>query len=350
MARSRLGASARKSVGARTDVLQLLPAEARSLARKRRMPRWVAPMAATLTDERFSDPHWLFEPKFDGERCVAYRAADSVRLLSRNRLVLDAHYPEVVRAIQDQAATQFIVDGEVVAFAGGRTSFARLQRRMGRTDAGAARETGVMVYYYVFDLLYAGGYDLTRVPLRFRKAALRQLLTFDRRLRYTVHRNAAGEAAWREACANGLEGVIAKQRDSTYQHRRSRDWLKFKCVNEQEFVIGGYTEPAGAREGFGALLIGYHDDGDLVYAGKVGTGFGVATLHTLGARLEARERARSPFTRGAPQRARVHWVKPDLVAQIGFTEWTRDGQLRHPRFLGLRRDKEARDVGREQPT
>ncbi len=330
------------------DVVASLPAEARAKAKKRAMPRWVTPMAATLTDERFSDPRWLFEAKFDGERCVAYRSARSIRLSSRNRLVLNDHYPELVKAFANQPAMQFIVDGEVVAFAGGRTSFARLQRRMGRTDANAARETGVAVCFYAFDLVYANGYDLTRVPLRFRKAALRKLLAFNSRLRYTAHRNGEGEAAWSDACANHLEGIIAKNGDSTYQQRRSRDWLKFKCVNEQEFVIGGFTEPAGARARFGALLLGYHDDGKLVYAGKVGTGFDAATLDALGSRLRARERLRSPFGRGTPQRTRVHWVKPDLVAQIGFTEWTQDGQLRHPRFLGVRRDKSARDVKRER--
>ena len=331
------------------DAIAALPAAARARIRKRRMPRWIQPMAATLTEERFSDPDWLFEPKLDGERCLAFRHGRAVTLMSRNRLVLNAHYPELARAFAEQPVDSFIVDGEVVAFERGRPSFARLQKRMGQTDPDAARKTGVSVYFYAFDVPYAGGYDLAGVPLRYRKGVLKRLLTFGRRLRYTTHRNAAGEAAWRDACDSGLEGVIAKNASSTYQHARSPDWLKFKCVNEQEFVIGGFTDPAGARERFGALLVGYHDDGLFVYAGKVGTGFDSRTLRTLGDRLEARERERSPFTRGSPQRQHVHWVKPDLVAQIAFTEWTRDGQLRHPRFLGLRRDKPARDVVRERP-
>ena len=158
-----------------------------------------------------------------------------------------------------------------------------------------------------------------------------------------------GESAWRDACANGLEGVIAKRADAPYQHGRSRDWLKFKCVNEQELVIGGYTDPAGARRGFGALLLGYYEDGALTYAGKVGTGFDERTLKSLAARLASRRRSRPSFVRGRPPSRGVHWVRPDLVAQIGFTEWTRDGQLRHPRFLGLRRDKAATEVESERP-
>lgn len=185
--------------------------------------------------------------------------------------------------------------------------------------------------------------------MRYRKLVLRRLLTFKGRLRFTSHRTGAGEAYWQEECSKGLEGVIAKRADSTYQHKRSREWLKFKCVNEQEFVIGGYTDPRGARRGFGALLLGYYDDGKLTYAGKVGTGFDEQLLSDLAPRLESRERQRPAFERGEPPRRGVHWVKPDLVAQIGFTEWTRDGQLRHPRFQGLRRDKPAHEVVRERP-
>lgn len=333
------------------DPAQVLSEAARAKVKKRRMPRWVVPMAATLTEDRFSDPRWLFETKFDGERCLAFRKGRTVRLLSRNERPLNATYPELVAAFAGQATDSFIVDGEVVAFADGRPSFARLQQRMGLTDPATVQASRVAVYFYAFDVVYAAGCDVTQVALRDRKALLKRLLAFGGRLRYASHRNRDGEAAWREACERGLEGVIAKNGDSAYQHSRSPDWLKFKCVNEQEFVIGGYTEPAGARERFGALLVGYHEDGALVYAGKVGTGFTSTTLHTLGDRLETRARATSPFTRGEPQRGggRVHWVKPDLVAQIGFAEWTRDGQLRHPRFLGLRRDKAARDVVRERP-
>jgi DNA ligase D-like protein (predicted ligase) len=333
-----------------SDPLATLPEQARHKLVRRRQPRWVAPMLATLTDQRFSDPGWIFEPKFDGERCLVFRTGRAVRLMSRNRLALNARYPELEEALAAQDADDFIVDGEIVAFEGNRTSFARLQRRMQLRDAQRVRQSGVPVYYYAFDILHAAGHDLTALELRHRKAVLRRLLAFKGRLRFTSHRTGAGEAYWREACSRGLEGLIAKRADSPYQHRRSRDWLKFKCVNEQEFVIGGYTDPRGKRHGFGALLIGYYDGGQLTYAGKVGTGFDDRFLADLTPRLEARVRQRPTFERGEPPRGGVHWVKPDLVAQIGFTEWTRDGQLRHPRFLGLRRDKPAADVVRERPS
>jgi DNA ligase D-like protein (predicted ligase) len=332
------------------DPLAALPPEARSRLRKRPRPRWVPPMLATLTDDRFSDPRWIFEPKFDGVRCLVFRDRRGVRLLSRNKLSLDRQYPEIEEAFLAEPAGDYILDGEIVAFEGKRTSFARLQRRMQLRDPARAKRTGVAVYFYAFDVLYAGGFDLTRLTLLERKLVLRRVLSFNRRLRFTAHRVEAGEQAWRDACANGMEGVIAKRTDSPYEPGRSRHWLKFKCVNEQELVIGGYTEPAGARLGLGALLLGYYDDGALTYAGKVGTGFDERTLKSLASRLASRQRARSPFVRGKAPTRGVHWVRPDLVAQIGFAEWTRDGQLRHPRFLGLRRDKPAREVIRERPT
>ena len=218
-------------------------------------------MLATLTDDRFSDPRWIFEPKFDGVRCLVFRDRRGVRLLSRNKLSLNRQYPEIEEAFRAEPAGDYILDGEVVAFEGKRTSFARLQRRMQLRDPARAKRTGVAVYFYAFDIVYAGGFDLTRLPLLERKLVLRRVLSFNRRLRFTAHRVEDGEQAWRDACANGLEGVIAKRADSPYEHGRSRDWLKFKCVNEQELVIGGYTEPAGARVGLGALLLGYYDDG-----------------------------------------------------------------------------------------
>jgi bifunctional non-homologous end joining protein LigD len=217
-------------------------------------------------------------------------------------------------------------------------------------DRERARRSGVAVFLYLFDVLHADGYDLTGLTLRQRKSVLRSSLTFGGPLRLTAHRNTDGEAAFRAACEKGWEGVIAKRADSTYQHRRSRDWLKFKCINEQEFVIGGYTDPKGSRQAFGALLIGVYDDGELRFAGKVGTGFDDRALAALGNRLRALERERSPFADAPIPRAGVHWVEPRLVGQVGFTEWTRDGQLRHPRFLGLRDDKRPRDVVRERPS
>jgi DNA ligase D-like protein (predicted ligase) len=325
-----------------------LPADLTERLRAEAMPRFLDPMLATLTEARFSDRDWLFERKWDGVRCLAFRAADgTVRLRSRKEQPLERTYPEIAEALARQSTAQLVVDGEIVAFAGRRTSFERLQGRMGLTDPNAALASGIAVYYYVFDLLHLDGYDVRALPLRERKRLLRRAATFHDPLRFTAHRNTAGEEAYRKACARGDEGVIAKRADAPYVSGRSRDWLKFKCVRDQELVIGGFTEPKGSRVGFGALLVGYHAGRDFVYAGKVGTGFDTSALRSLHARLVRIEQPGSPFTRGRVREKDVHWVQPDLVAQIGFTEWTRDGMLRHPRFTGLRTDKNASEVVRE---
>jgi bifunctional non-homologous end joining protein LigD len=305
-------------------------------------------MLAVLTDERFSDPGWVFERKLDGARCLAFRSGGRARLLSRTRHSVNATYPELVDALTAAPGPDLIADGEIVAFEGRQTSFARLQRRLGIQDPQRARLTGVAVYYYVFDLLHLDGHDVTGLPLRDRKTLLREALSFEDPLRFLSHRNAEGERYYAQACRDGWEGLVAKRADAPYRHGRSRDWLKFKCVNEQEFVIGGYTDPGGSRIGFGALLIGYYDDGGrLRYAGKVGTGYSETVLRDLRARLEAIERDESPFADGDLPRA--HWVDPKMVAQIGFTEVTADGRLRHPRYLGLRDDKRPEDVVLEKP-
>ncbi len=328
---------------------QALPLEERRRLRRRAQPSWMEPMLATLTDERFSRTGWLFEPKLDGERCLTFRRGTRVRLLSRNQESLNGNYPELVEALAAQPADRFIVDGEVVAFAGGIPSFSRLQQRMGIRDPRRARATGVAVTYFIFDLLYLEGYNVAELGLRRRKALLRDTLTFRRPLRWTPHRNTQGEAAYRDACRRGLEGVIAKRADAPYAHARSTDWLKFKCSNEQEFVIGGFTDPAGSRVGFGALLVGYYDRGKLRYAGKVGTGYNERLLRILRRKLGRLRRRGSPFADEARERRGVHWVRPTLVAQVAFSEWTGEGRLRHPRFVGLRRDKPAREVVREGP-
>jgi DNA ligase D-like protein (predicted ligase) len=206
----------------------------------------------------------------------------------------------------------------------------------------------VPVFFYAFDLLWLDGQDLRALPLRSRKRLLRAALSFEQGVRLTPYRNEAGEALYEEACRRGWEGVVAKRAASPYRETRSRDWLKFKCEQGQELVIGGYTAPQGSRTDFGALLLGYYDEGDLQYAGKVGTGFDQATLGDLGDQLRKRRRPDSPFVDGSAIRPRgANWVEPELVAQVGFTEWTRDGRLRHPRFLGLRDDKPAGQVVRE---
>jgi DNA ligase D-like protein (predicted ligase) len=306
-------------------------------------------MLATLTDRRFSDPNWIFETKLDGERCLAFKRGSTVRLLSRNQQLLNNTYPEVVEALERAGTHDVVIDGEIVAFEGKRTSFEKLQGRIGIKDPDAARRSGIPVFYYVFDLVHVDGNDIARVALTLRKGLLRKALNFRGAVRFETHRNAEGEAFYREACSEGLEGVIAKRRDSEYSPgKRSPDWLKFKCVNEQEFVIGGFTDPAGSRVGLGALLVGYYERGKLRYAGKVGTGFDTPTLISLRRKLDARQTSRSPFADEVKEKG-AHWVKPELVAQIGFSEWTRDGKLRHPRFLGLRTDKAANEVVRERP-
>ena len=310
------------------------------------------PQLATLTHERFCDPAWIFERKLDGERCLAFAGPGGVRLMSRSQQDITSRFPEVAGALAGQNASGLVADGEIVAFDGAQTRFGRLQQRLGVAHPQAALLRAVPVYYYLFDLLYAGGRDIRSRPLAERKELLRSALGFRGPLRYTEHRKCDGEALWEQACRDGWEGLIAKRADAPYRGGRSRDWLKFKCENAQEFVIGGYTDPQRSRVGFGALLLGYHNDaGDPLYAGKVGTGFDTRTLRGLHDRLVKLERGQPPFGRGRlPPRRGVHWVEPRLVGQVGFTEWTDDGQLRHPRFQGLRDDKKPADVIREMPT
>jgi bifunctional non-homologous end joining protein LigD len=329
------------------NLLGRLPADAKARPRKGAQPKWVAPMSATLTDEVFSRQGWLFEPKWDGERCLAFRRGRDLDLFSRNRIRLNAKYPEVVEAIYQQQATCFIADGEIVTFDGDITSFAKLQARMQVAHPPADLIRKVPVWFYLFDLLYLDRYDIRRVPLRYRKEVLRNAFDFQGSLRFTEHIKTEGEAYYRAACQKGWEGVIAKNGDSVYVSRRTRDWLKFKCNQEQEFVIGGYTDPRGCRTGFGALLLGFYRGRKLVYAGKVGTGFDHDLLRRLGEKLARLKTPVSPFAEDGLPRRGVHWVKPKLVAQIGFTEWTAGGKLRHPRFLGLRHDKRPEDVVRE---
>lgn len=321
------------------------------------MPERIAdvpgPALATLTQDRFSRQGWIYERKLDGMRVLASRSSGGVRLRSRTGADAAESFPELLDALGGVDAPDFVVDGEVVAFDGAQTSFAMLQPRMHVSNAAKARRLGIPVVYYLFDLLHLDGHSTRGLPLRERKSLLRDVFDWDEPLRFTTHRNAEGEAYFEQACQQGWEGLIAKRADSAYQSGRTKDWLKFKCEQGQEFVVGGWTDPQGARSGFGALLLGYYDvDGSLVYAGKVGTGFNTSLLASLSAQLRALERGTPAYAErtlpSAPVfRRGVHWVTPKLVAQVAFTEWTRDGQLRHPRFLGLRTDKSAGKVVRE---
>ena len=319
------------------DPFARLSAGERALLVAERLPEKVEPMKAVLTGERFSDAAWVFERKLDGIRCIAIRSDDGVRLLSRNDLSLNGRFPEVAAALAANPGPPLVVDGEIVAFAGGQTSFQLLQQR------GARR---VSVKLYAFDLLHLAGYATTALPLHARRRLLRAAVDFHGPLRLTLSRKRDGERLAAEACRKGWEGLIAKRADAPYTHGRSRDWLKFKCTAEQELVIGGFTAPRGSRSDLGALLLGHFADGQLRYAGKVGTGFTAGTLAGLSAQLGPLRRDSSPFADDIRE-PHVTWVEPRLVAQIGFTEWTRDGRLRHPTFLGMRDDKPAQDVVRE---
>jgi DNA ligase D-like protein (predicted ligase) len=302
----------------------------------------IEPMKAVLSDKPFSDPGWIFERKLDGIRCLAIKDGSGVSLMSRTGHRMNEQFAEVAAALEREPAVDFVADGEIVAFRDGITSFERLQQR---------HRKRVPVFYYVFDLPRLDGEDLRPLALRERKARLRRALDFHGPVRFNPHRKGEhGEELYREACRKGLEGVIAKRADSPYVGTRSRDWLKLKCHAEQELVIGGFTAPKGSRTEFGALLVGYYGDGALRYAGKVGTGFDHETLRTLGAQMRELERDESPFEPFKPVPPGTRWLRPELVAQVAFSEWTRDGRLRHPRYLGLRDDKPAREVVREVPS
>ena len=283
------------------------------------VPDWLEPMAATLTQERFGGPGWIFERKFDGIRLLAFKEGADVRLLSRNRL--PQHIPKLADAIARLPPKELILDGEIT------------WERSGD--------------YHVFDILWLDGRSVTALPLEERQALLRRLP-----LRSPLRRVEALEdaAPWERAKREHWEGVIAKRCGSPYEHRRSPHWLKMKCEATQELVVGGFTDPQGSRVGLGALLVGYFDGPDFVFAGKIGTGFDTKLLLDLRARLDTLEIPASPFTRakGLP-RLRAHWVRPEVVVQVAFIEWTVHGKLRHPRLLAVRFDKDARDVVREAP-
>jgi len=287
-------------------------------------------MAATLTDKRFTGPEWIFERKLDGIRLLAFKKGRDVQLFSRNQL--EQHNPAIADAIAELPHRDLILDGEVTGVWGPAST------READKPRGLA--------YHVFDVLWIDGRDVMSLPLDERRALLKTLP-----LRAPLRRVAAldDEKPWEHACAEGWEGVIAKRRDSLYEHRRSPNWLKMKCEASQELVVGGFTDPQGARVGLGALLVGYFEGDDLVFAGKVGTGFDTKMLVDLRAKLDRIEIDKPPFTKatGLP-RLRAHWVKPQIVVQVAFIEWTVHDKLRHPRLLGIRTDKSAREVVRER--
>jgi bifunctional non-homologous end joining protein LigD len=277
------------------------------------IPEWLQPMAATLTQERFTGPEWIFERKFDGIRLLAFKHGLDVGLFSRNRL--PQTIPSVVHAIESLPVDDLILDGEIT-WSGGK------------------------VTYHVFDCMWLDGRGLTLLPLDERRELLSELPLAEPLERVMSLEYVDGPLPWELAQREGWEGVIAKRRDSLYESRRSPHWLKMKCEMSQELVVGGFTDPRGRRVGLGALLVGYFDGDDFVFAGKVGTGFDTKLLLDLRAQLDQLETPKTPFTRavGLP-RLRAHWVRPEIVVQVGFIEWTVHGKLRHPRLLGVRQDK-----------
>jgi DNA ligase D-like protein (predicted ligase) len=306
-------------------------------------------MLATLTDRREFGDDWLLERKFDGERCVARKIGGDVRLESRSGKELTSTYPEVRAAVASQHARNLVLDGEVVAYEGDQTSFTRLQQRLGVTGPTPEQVAANPVVFCVFDLLEVDGEDLTERPLVERRARLTRSIRSGSALQLSEAWRDDAPRRFAAACRSGWEGLIAKRAGAPYVAGRSKDWLKLKCVWEQEFVIGGYTDPGGGRTDFGALLVGYYEQGSLRYAGKVGTGYTKATLGDLGLRLRKLETAEPAFVDAHPIPRGTHWTRPELVAQIGFAEWTSDARLRQARFLGMRDDKSPAEVVRERP-
>jgi bifunctional non-homologous end joining protein LigD len=306
-------------------------------------------MLATLVDRPVSGEDWLFEIKYDGVRILAFRTGRQISLSGRNGQDFTARYPEVVAALAALPLERFLLDGEVIApDEAGRPSFQRLQLRMHLTRAADIERARarVPVSAVFFDALALDGRDLRDLPLVERKACLALALPGDGVLRYGDHVSEHGEAFLAAVCQQRLEGIVAKQRLSRYVGGRSRSWLKVKCQLRQEFVIGGYTDPQGARGYFGALHLGLYEAGRLLYVAKVGTGFDARTLRMLWDRLRPLTRRASPFAAGTPGGRGHHWVEPRLVCEVRFTEWTADGGIRHPAFLGLRDDKRPEDCVR----
>ena len=323
------------------------------------MPHSIRPMLATLIDKPFDSEDWLYEVKWDGYRAVAFFDNRSLRWISRNQNELTAAYPELQHVAASIKARTAILDGEIVALdEQGRPSFSLMQQRTGVGEGGRRiRRTreDIPIAYYAFDLLYLDGYDLMQARLEERKHLLREIVSNNELLRYSDHYAGQGTALFEAAAKRGLEGIIAKHRTSCYEQKRSREWLKIKIVRRQECVIGGYTEPRGSREHFGSLVLGLYDDKRrLVPVGQAGSGFTEQTHADMWERLEPLETAHNPFFGKVESDRRVHYVKPELVAEIKFTEWTHEGQsggmkMRAPVFEGLRLDKKAGECKFERP-
>ncbi len=316
------------------------------------MPRTIHPMLAIAADKPFDDDDWLYEIKWDGYRAVGFLDGNSLRLVSRNQNDLTAAYPELDEIPRYIKARTAVLDGEIVALdEQGRSSFSLMQQRTGAGEGRRIRRTrdDIPVVYYVFDLLYLDGYDLTQAELEARKQLLASIIVPNGLVRYSEHWIGRGTALLAAAREHGLEGIVAKQRRSRYRQERSREWLKIKLVQQQECVIGGYTEPRGARKNFGSLVLGLYDGKSrMVPVGQAGSGFTTDTHAQMWKRLQPLETSRNPFFGKVESDRRVHYVKPELVAEIRFSEWTHEGRngavkMRAPVFQGLRFDKKPRE-------
>jgi bifunctional non-homologous end joining protein LigD len=328
------------------------PAAASSMKRaapkRAPLPDDVAPMLATAVDAPFDDPAWLYELKWDGYRALLRIERDgTVAVSSRSGNDFLEKFPELAELGESFSERPAIVDGEIVVLDDrGRASFQALQERL---DRYGRRGTGKPITFVAFDLLYGNGRDLRGEPLEVRKAALESILTGHGPVIFSKHVVGSGGTLFAFAREHGIEGIVAKRRDSTYQSRRSRDWLKIKVQARQEFVVGGWTEGRRGRKHFGALLLGVYEGDQLVYTGSVGTGFDARLLESLAAKLAPLERKTAPFATKPKTDTPAHWVSPELVAEISFSEWTRDGLLRQPVFIALREDKDPKSVVRERP-
>lgn len=306
------------------------------------MPSVIKPMLATLVDAPFSDPDWIFETKWDGFRSICFLQNGKARFVSRNQLDMTGQYPELAKLAEYVNAKQVILDGEIVALdEQGRPRFQLLQPRHGRKNAGdiarlAARSRLV---YYVFDLLHYDGYDLTACPLVDRKRILEKIVKPAKIISYSFHIAGDGEKFFKQIEKFRLEGMMAKRAAGAYVPKRSRDWLKVKTIQRSEVVVGGYTKPRQSREYLGALVVGLYRDGELQYVAHIGGGFSRQTLKQVYDLLQPLKTKDGPFVVKPPTNEPVQWVKPKLVAEVKFSEWTADNRLRHPIFVGLREDK-----------
>lgn len=328
---------------AETEPVELNPADLPG-ARKASFPESLKPQLATLTTEVPQGEDWLHEIKFDGYRLLCMIDKGKLKLITRNGNDWTRKFPDIVRAVGSLSVKQAVLDGELVAMTReGVSDFQSLQNAL----SGGEQK----LVYYVFDMPYCAGYDVSRAPLTERKRLLRDLLAGASlpELKYSDHIRGNGQAVFDNACKLGMEGIVCKRADSPYEQKRSSHWVKVKCVKRQEFVVCGYTDPGGSRSGFGALLLAYYDEDTLVYCGRVGTGFNEKLLRELYKRLSGMQVSKPPVSnppKGAAGRG-AHWISPELVAEVEFTEWTDEGMLRHPSFVGMREDKSARQVVRE---